>query len=200
MDTAILDEVYRFWFGTPSGPDDFPADKAPIWFQPNPAVDAEIGRTFGPAIPEAAAADWDIGALSPHQQVGLVVLLDQFPRNVHRTSAEAFAYDPAAKRIAAGILALGPSPRSTAERAFLLLPFEHSEAVADQDRAVLLAAQLVADAPPSSLDFARSVLDYATKHRDLIRRFGRFPHRNEWLARPTTEEEAAFLKEHGRGF
>ena len=132
--------------------------------------------------------------------VGLVVLFDQFPRNINRHSGAAFARDERAREIAGELIAGGIERFYLAERNFLILPFSHSENVADQDYATMLAAAEAVSAPPSFITFARLALDFATKHRDLIRRFGRYPHRNAMLGREDTPEEAAFLAEHGRGF
>jgi uncharacterized protein (DUF924 family) len=198
---SLLDEVHYFWFGA-LGAADAPAAMAQVqkWFRRDDAFDTAIRERFGAAIAPAADADWDLPALTQAQQVGLVVLLDQFPRNIHRDSGEAFACDARARGIAAVVVAAGLARFHPQERRFVLLPFEHSEAVADQDRAVLLAAQAIALAPPAALEPARIDLDFATRHRDVIRRFGRFPHRNAVLGRESTPEEEAFLNEHGRGF
>lgn len=200
MDAAILREAHRYWFGPLKTPTDQVEGGVDKWFRGGEAVDAEIREKFGAAIAPAAAADWDFGRLTREEQVGLVIMLDQFPRNIFRVSAEAFAYDPAARRYARMCLEEGVERFFLVERGFLLLPFEHSEDVADQDLSVALAADLAISAPPDQKEGYRMMLDYATRHRDVIRRFGRFPHRNEALGRASTEEEIAFMKEHGRGF
>jgi uncharacterized protein (DUF924 family) len=133
------------------------------------------------------------------EQVGLVILLDQFPRQIHRDSGDAFAYDAKALSIARRLLAAGPDRFWPVERTFVALPFEHSEDIADQDYAVLLFAAEAVAAPADARDGLRMALDFATKHRDIIRKFGRFPHRNAALGRESTPEEVEFLK-GGRGF
>ncbi len=198
--TAILDEVHRYWFGELSGPAPFPKEKSEIWFRQSDATDSYIRAHFGDAIAPAVAEHWDLHRLTREQQVGLVVLLDQFPRNIFRSSGEAFACDVHARTVADRLLAHGHGRYHLIERMFLYLPFEHGEAMADQIRSMRLYEDLLADAPEDQRQFYKGVLDFAAKHRDLIARFGRFPHRNVMLGRETTPEEAAFLKEHGRGF
>jgi uncharacterized protein (DUF924 family) len=105
-----------------------------------------------------------------------------------------------ARGIARRLIAGGLDRFGHMERMLLTLPFQHSEEAADQDLSVLLVAEQAVRAPESVREFWRRVLDFATKHRDLIRRFGRYPHRNAMLERESTPEEVAFLEEHGRGF
>jgi uncharacterized protein (DUF924 family) len=200
MDRKILEDVYRYWFGTLSDPDDYPEKKSDIWFKQSDATDGYIRETFGAAIPDALAERWDVAALVREEQMGLVILLDQFPRNIFRTTGEAFAYDAKARTIARLLITLGRERFFRTERIFLYLPFEHSEDVVDQDLAVFLFAEDALSAPDSWKDRSRLNLDYATKHRDLIRKFGRFPHRNVMLGRSPTPEEEAFLAANGRGY
>jgi len=202
MDRSVLQDIYRYWFGALSGPDDVPVEKSEIWFKQSDETDAFIRDTFGWALPIAVAIDWDLAALTREEQIALVVLFDQFPRNIFRTSGEAFAYDAKARAVAGALIGMfgGRERFHFIERAFLNLPFEHSEDIADQDYSVLIFSEDAVAAPAPLKDRFRLFLDFATKHRDLIRRFGRFPHRNEMLGRETTPEEAAFLSEHGRGY
>jgi uncharacterized protein (DUF924 family) len=200
VETKILDDIYRYWFGELAGPEDHPDDKAGIWFKRSDDTDAFIRENFGAAIPAAAKCDWNLAELTREQQIALVVLLDQFPRNIFRTTGEAFAYDPKARAVARELLKLGGDHFYFAERSFLYLPFEHSEDTVDQDLSVLLFAEAAVAAPAALKDHFRMFLDYATKHRDLIRKFGRFPHRNGVLGRDPTPDEETFLKEQGRGF
>jgi len=170
--------VLAFWRA--AGPDK--------WFVKDAAFDAAIRGKFL-ATYEAAAAGtlaWDD---DPEGALALVIVLDQFPRNMFRASARAFAADPLARTITARAIARGFDQQVVvAERSFFYLPFEHSEALADQERGVALnRASGDADA-----------LKWAEIHADIIRRFGRFPHRNKVLGRATTTEEQAFLD--GGGF
>ena len=199
MDKKILGDIYRYWFGSLSGADDFPKEKSEIWFKQSDATDSFIRDSFGAFIPEAAKVEWNLAELTREEQIALVVLFDQFPRNIFRTSGEAFAYDAKARDLARRLID-GRRRFHRVERSFLFLPFEHSEDSADQDFSVLLFAEEAVSAPESWIEHSRDYLDYATRHRDLIRKFGRFPHRNAVLGRPSTPEEEAFLNEHGRGY
>ena len=199
MERKILGEVYRYWFGSLSEPDEFPKEKSEIWFKQSDATDSFIRDRFGAFIPEAAKVEWNLAELTREEQIALVVLFDQFPRNIFRTSGEAFAYDGKARDLARGLID-GRRRFHRVERSFLFLPFEHSEDSADQDLSVFLFAEDAVSAPESWTGTSRLYLDYATRHRDLIRKFGRFPHRNAVLGRPSTPEEEAFLNEHGRGY
>lgn len=158
------------------------------WFSKNDAVDAEIREQFG-ALHAAAAqgrfAGWESEAPGA---LALVVVLDQFPRNIYRGSAEAFATDPLARAVAGRAIARGfDRAVPDAERLFFYLPLMHSETLADQERCCALCR---------ALDDT-GTLAYAEIHADIIRRFGRFPHRNAALGRATTPAEQAFLDSGG---
>ncbi len=200
MDLKVLDDIHGYWFGDP--PEEPPGqERTKRWFQPGEEIDAHIRDTWGRYLDEARARDWDVQALTRQQQVGLVILLDQFPRQIFRQSGQAFAYDEKARSIARPLVADGGWRRfRVCEQTFVLLPFEHSEDVADQDLSVLYYAECAVAAPEAEKERTRGTLDYATRHRDIIRKFGRFPHRNSVLGRESTEAEAKFLAEHGRGF
>lgn len=198
---SVLRQVHHFWFGPLAGPEDFPAERAPIWFERRDTTDAAIRTAFGRDLDAIAAHRWRLDALTPEERVGLVVALDQFPRNLFRNDGRAFAHDPTARRLARRIVDHGAvDAYRPVERVFLLLPFQHSEHLADQDFSVAEYLLLMRAAPEAQRDIYASFLDFAEKHRALIRRFGRFPHRNADLGRASTPEEAAFLAEHGRGY
>jgi uncharacterized protein (DUF924 family) len=200
LETKILGEIHDFWFGKLTGPFDYPKEKSEIWFKKSDETDDYIRNTFGSYVAEAARSEWDLDALTREEQVGLVILLDQFPRNVFRTSGESFAYDPTARAIARRLVERGRERFFLIERAFLCLPFEHSEDMADHDYSVFLASEAALAAPEALKSTFRNFLSYATKHRDVIVKFGRYPHRNQLLGRESTPEEEAFIEEHGRGF
>ncbi len=197
MDRQILRDVHDYWFGDLKGPP--PQELVDRWFKPSEEVDNHIRETFGPHLDEARDTDWKLSELTREEQMGLIVMLDQFPRQIWRKSGEAFAYDSKALSIARELVAGGTDRFRPAERTFLFLPFEHSEDVADQDESVMLYAIGAVNAPEEAKAGVRNTLDFATKHRDVIRKFGRFPHRNAMLGRESTPEEVEFLK-GGRGF
>lgn len=189
----VAREVLEFWFGPLGHPERGSPRKA--WFEKNVGFDEEIGRRFGARLDAAASGQLDGLAAFPDGALALCVLLDQFPRNLFRGQARAFAYDAKARDVARGAIERGfDLVLSPVERVFLYLPFEHSEDLADQKRAVTLFQSLPA------MPGRREYLDYAVRHRDVIARFGRFPHRNAALGRPSTPEEAAFLEQPGSSF
>ena len=158
------------------------------WFKHSRAFDEAIRLKFEPVHHAAARGEYDRWAETAQGALALLILLDQFPRNLFRGSAHSYATDGKARAIARGAVARGFHREVEPElRQFFVLPFEHSEAMADQDEAARLAAEL---ADP---DIAK----WAAIHRDIIARFGRFPHRNAALGRETTSAEQAFLDEGG---
>jgi uncharacterized protein (DUF924 family) len=184
------DAVHAFWFQ--GEPDRFRADP---WFRRSDAFDEAIRARFAALLDPAGELALSAWTATPRGTLALVLVLDQFPRNLYRGSPLAFASDPMARAVARAALAAGIERHLTkVERAFLYLPFEHSEHLADQDASVDLFTT-IADHPEMP-----TVLDYALRHRDVIRRFGRFPHRNAALGRPSTPEEEAYLAEPGSGF
>lgn len=192
--------VLTTWFGSDAIVEPIEPAFRRRWFVPDPAFDEEIRARFGGLIEEASGGGLRAWEESPRGALALVLLLDQFTRNVHRESARAFAADPVARGVAERALARGfDRAVPFAARAFFYLPFEHGETLAQQDRSVALFDALAAEASPEQAAGARELCDYAQKHRAVIARFGRFPHRNKVLGRESTAEEEEFLK-GGRGF
>jgi len=172
--------VLRFWF------DEHGKD----WFVKNPAFDAEVRERFLDVHEAAAAGKLAHWAEAPRSCLALVIVLDQFPRNMFRGEARAFATDGPARAAARVILERGWNRHmSQSEQLFAYLPFEHSESLADQD----LACALMKGFDPEQYR-------YALRHREIIGRFGRFPHRNGILGRESTAAEIEFLKLPGSGF
>lgn len=192
-DASTPDAILAFWF---EGDRNAFRER---WFKPDPAFDAAIRERFGGLVAPAAAGAFDSWAATPHGALALCLLLDQFPRNLHRGTALAFACDPKAREIArAAVLRDRHDLRLTAtERTFLYLPFEHSEDMADQDLSVALFEGL-RDDPAQRMPGGS--IDYAWRHWHVIREFGRFPHRNAALGRESTAAERAFLARPGAGF
>ena len=189
-----IDELLGFWFGAAPGSPDY-GRKREVWFEENTAFDAEVRRYLGAAHGAAAMARLDAWAESARGALALVILLDQVPRNIFRGEARCFATDEKARGVAAAALARGyDRALMPVERMFLYLPFEHSERIEDQRRSLELFASLEADPATAGC------LGWASRHHDVIARFGRFPHRNAALGRATTPEEAAFLAEPGSSF
>jgi uncharacterized protein (DUF924 family) len=187
-------EVLDFWFGTPGTAEHGRARD--LWFTKRAGTDALIRTRFGALIEAALRGDCDawIDSGSQRGALALIVVLDQFTRNAFRDTPRAFAGDAKALRLAAELVASGQDRKlSLHERWFAYLPFEHAESLALQDRSVALFEQLAQDG-------LAEPLDWAVRHRDVIARFGRFPHRNALLGRPSTAEENAFLTQPGARF
>lgn len=172
------EEVVKFWLE--AGPK--------RWFAKDAAFDAELAEKFGAALAEARGGRLDHWAETPAGAVGLVILLDQISRNIHRGSPLAFAGDAKALALAKASIARGDHQKLPPNQAqWLILPFEHSEDIEDQRRCVALF-EAMGDA---------DLVKWAKLHLDIIEKFGRFPHRNEVLGRQSTEAELTFLKAGG---
>lgn len=185
---AVIDEVLDFWFT-------YEDDGEPVfrdeWFKTDPAFDAQIRTRFEDHYHWAERGHYDTLARKPLGSLALIILLDQVPRNLFRDGPEAYATD--AKALAhtrKSLLARHDRGLDWAQRMFLYMPLMHAEDLAAQERSVLLFATIPVDACVQS----------ALKHHGIIREFGRFPHRNDILGRPSTDAEKAFLAANGRGF
>jgi uncharacterized protein (DUF924 family) len=180
----LASEVLGFWFG--EGVEYGVAHKR--WFEKSPPFDAEVRRRFLPLHAELAGNEQWLEL--PHECLARIIVLDQFPRNMFRGTPRAFATDALALAAARHALAAGyDRDWLRVEKIFAYLPFEHSEALADQRRACELMRPL-----------GEEQYDYALRHKAIIERFGRFPHRNAILGRASTPEEIEFLKQPGSGF
>ena len=175
-DDSAIQAMIAFWFAA--------ATKA-RWYKATVAFDDECRQRFAALHEAAKAGELAPWAMSADGALALVLLLDQIPRNIHRGTALAFETDPKAVTVAAAAIEQGFDQALDPEkRAFLYLPFMHSEVLADQERSLVLNQALGSE----------KALAYAVDHADIIRRFGRFPHRNAILGRENTEEEQAFLE------
>ncbi len=195
--TAVLE----FWFGAdrPAALRD-PARNR-LWWRKNPATDADIRARFGTWVAAALAGRLHHWADEPGGLLALVLVADQFTRNIHRDTPAAFAGDPLALAWCRQALArCDDALLSAAEQAFLYMPLEHSENLADQDECVARFEELAAGAAPADRGALAGMLDYARRHREVIAGFGRFPHRNAILGRVSTAEELAFLQTPGSRF
>ena len=195
------DTLHAFWFGTSAQDAEVIASQSALWWQKQPAVDAHIRHRFAPLVERAATGELDNWLDELRGRLALILLTDQFPRNIWREQAAAFAFDVLALRWAKEALALGLDTRARAiERVFLYLPLEHSENLADQQHAVRLFDALAASVSSELRPAFDGFLDYARRHLEIIERFGRFPHRNAALGRETTAAEADFLRQPGSRF
>jgi uncharacterized protein (DUF924 family) len=182
---AVLD----FWFAGSATPRE-------EWFRKDAAFDALIAARFGTLVEQALAGGFAEGAREPHGALAQVIVLDQFTRNIFRDTPRAFAGDARALAAARAMVARGDDlALPPLQRLFVYLPFEHAEDRAVQHESLRLFAALKAvDASLADFD------DYARRHAEVIRRFGRFPHRNAQLGRESTAEEIQFLQQPGSRF
>ena len=202
MDTPAT--IHAFWFGATADEDDEPdivARQSALWWKKQPEVDAEIRLRFAPLVARAAVGELDDWLGSPRGRLALILLTDQFPRNIWRGQAAAFAFDVLALRWAKETIARGlDREMRPIERVFLYLPLEHSEDLADQRDAVRLFDALAGEVAPAARPAFAGYLDFARRHLEIIERFGRFPHRNAALGRETSAAEAEFLRQPGSAF
>ncbi|RBA23474.1 DUF924 family protein [Herminiimonas fonticola] len=199
META--DAIHEFWFGTDA--DDVKAadQKKKLWWSKDAAIDNIIVQRFEKSTLAAADGALDFWKTTPRGLLALILLTDQFPRNMYRGTANSFAYDHIALQLSLQALEQGVDQLlRPIERVFVYLPLEHSESIDDQERAVQLFEQLARDVVPAQKSTFDGFHQFAIRHRDIIARFGRFPHRNEILGRTSTEEEISFLKTAGSSF
>lgn len=182
-DTASIREILDFWF-LPLGDPGY-GKRREMWWDSTPALDAEIRTRFGALIDRAIAGELDHWRKSPDGALALTLLCDQFTRNIWRKTPRAFSGDAKARETARHALAnFYPGAYPTDVRLFFFMPFQHSEDLGDQDFCCTLFATL------SNPDNDK----HANDHRDIVARFGRFPHRNEVLGRASTAEELDYLK------
>jgi uncharacterized protein (DUF924 family) len=195
------DRILEYWFG--SNPDDAAVarEKADLWWKADPATDQEIRDRFGDLVEAAGRGELSGWAETPRGLLALILLTDQFPRNIFRKTPKAFAFDAAARTFCKhGIVRGFDLQLRPIERVFHYLPLEHSEALEDQDESVRLYAELAQLVPAGQKALFEGYLRFAERHRDIVQRFGRFCHRNAILGRPSRPEEVEFLKQPGSSF
>ncbi len=192
--------VLHFWFGDERNAEIATTAQDKRWWKKRPEVD-EACKAFHQDIERAYAGEYDEWRLDPSRDLARIILLDQLPRNIFRGSGQAFAYDHrAVEWVLAGIQAGRPEQLPPIMRWFYYLPLMHAEALDVQERQVKLFEALRDEVSPSARPKYEDILGYAVRHRDIVARFGRFPHRNELLGRESTAEEVAFLAQPGSRF
>jgi uncharacterized protein (DUF924 family) len=195
------DDVLEFWF---------PADSAranKLWWGKDPRLDAEIQERFGATLAAAKVGELDAWAASARGRAALIIVLDQLSRNIFRGDARTYENDEQAVALTLEGVARGHDLEiQPIERLFFYMPLEHSEQLEQQERCIELMRQLAADVAselgvePGRRDRFIGFIDYAVRHRDIVARFGRFPHRNALLGRASTVEEIEFLGQLGSSF
>lgn len=189
----LIAAVLEFWFGRPED-DEYGAMRM-AWFEKNPAFDADIRRRFLADHGRIAAGDLDHLAATAEGALALIIVLDQFSRNMFRDQPEMYATDHKARALAKSAVDNGFDQQlMPVQRVFVYLPFEHCETLANQNVSIELFEAL----PP--IPNRDEGIKSALRHREIIERFGRFPHRNHILGRKSTPEEAEFLKEPNSSF
>lgn len=192
------ERILSFWFGDSA---DETKERATRWWKKDPLFDDEVRAQFESDLLRAARGELDSWLDEPESSVAFVVLLDQFSRNIHRDTPEAFAQDERALAATLRGLERGFDARlSPVQRYFFYMPMMHAEDRAVQRRSVEAFEKLAQEKNTGFDGMLRGAADYARRHRDIVERFGRFPHRNNLLERTTTAEEAAFLLTPGSSF
>ncbi|HSC09200.1 MAG TPA: DUF924 family protein [Steroidobacteraceae bacterium] len=192
---AVLD----FWFADAAKSAAALAERMKFWFGMDTAAEVRaqdelIRSRFADLVDQAVRGELDSWAASPQGRLALILVLDQLPRNIHRGTARAFAGDAAALALTLeGIKSGADRLLDACERVFFCMPLQHAESLAVQEKAVEVFGSLVRAADDEQRAFVESCLPYAIVHRDIVRRFGRFPHRNAILGRESTPAERAYL-------
>lgn len=195
-----LAQVHRYWFGGCDSDLEIIRQKGKLWFVKNDLVDQSIREQFSDLVELAARQRIRVDGLDSHLQLAVILLLDQFTRNIYRNDPGSFSSDLLALNLATDLLGRPDNLLRPIEKAFLYLPFEHSEELDDQKKAVALYRNLHESVAENLKEPFAGFFDYAVRHRDIIMRFGRFPHRNKILGRLSTVEEIAFLSQPGSSF
>jgi uncharacterized protein (DUF924 family) len=193
--------ILHFWFGSDADDAAVAKERANLWWSKNKETDDQIRRRFEIYIILAASEQMKDWLATPRGRLALILLTDQFPRSIYRDTARAFSCDEKALRwCIEGLKQKVDRDLRPIERVFFYLPLEHAEYIEHQDLSVKCFSELVSTIPAEQRPVFEEYLDYALRHRQIIERFGRFPHRNEMLGRESTAEELAFLEEQGSSF
>lgn len=191
------EQILHFWFTDLQSPNDYPEEQSKIWFNGGPEVDQEIRERFESLLVKAKNEELIQWKETPRGRLALIILLDQFSRNIYRGTAKAFAFDAMALQLALEGLELKEDLQLyPIERAFFYLPLEHAEDLSIQELSLEKFFQLAEQVPSTLEKIFHSYAKYAKSHYETIVKFGRFPHRNAALGRESTEEEIEFLRPH----
>jgi len=199
-------EVLDFWFGAGPHTPERLAERSTFWFGGDDAAavaarDVEIRTRLEPLLERASRGEFANWAASPKRRLALIILFDQVPRNAYRGTAAAFAFDREALMLAfEGMQIAADAALEPLERLFFYLPLEHAESMEAQDAAVEALDRLVGESPAELRDYIAYCATFARKHREVIAKFGRFPHRNAVLKRESTRAEMEWLASDGERF
>ncbi|MGE4615523.1 MAG: DUF924 family protein [Gammaproteobacteria bacterium] len=188
------DSILEFWFGTSRGDPEALAERNAIWFTPDEAFDQKVRGRFSSHLEQAARGEYKLWKLTPRGTLALIIIFDQFPRNIYRSTPQAFTYDERALALCRDGVAMGIDRElDVIERTFFYLPLEHAEDLNAQDKSLVCFEKLDADAPAPLKAITADYLQDAASHREIVRRFGRFPHRNLVLGRTSTPAEIEWI-------
>lgn len=197
---TIVDAILQFWFGTLENDHQLPEEKSQIWFKKSDPTDQLIRDQFEAELLQAikSTENWEN---TPRGTLALIILFDQFSRNLYRDSAKAFAQDPQAIALSLqGLEAEMDQALRPIERLFFYMPLMHSEMLENQKKCLRCFENLLENSPPELKEWVTRSLQSAHQHCEIIERFGRFPHRNQALGRVSTPEEEQFLEQPGSRF
>ena len=200
-DQRIAEDILDYWFGdSVKDPSKAPGRMA-FWFDADPERDAEMRDRWGELVLAASEGKLDFWTRTPRGRLAVLILLDQMRRNIYRGTAEAFRHDGRARYLMRdGVSRLMDLKLTPIERVFFYMPLQHAESLDDQELAVDRFLQLEREVANDHREIFAGFRKYAQLHRDIIARFGRFPHRNAILGRRDTSEEAAWLAGGGERF
>ncbi len=194
-------DVLEFWFGDRDDQAAVIRQRSALWWGKGDALDADIRQRFAALTQQALAGELTAWTHAPANLLALVIVCDQFPRNMYRGTPAAFAGDPLAHELVLQALAAGWDQQlSPIERVFLYMPLEHAEDLASQQRCVKLNQALCDEVDPALRESFQNFVKFAQQHLEIIARFGRFPHRNAILGRQSSPEEAEFLQQPNSSF
>lgn len=193
--------ILKYWFGDDSDDAVVAERRSSLWWSKNPTTDDEIRTRFGRLVLAAESGDLDDWQATTDGRLALILLTDQFPRNIYRGTADAFRFDRIALDLCLDGLESGlDKDLRPIQKVFFYLPLEHSENLEHQHRCVRLFRDLAAEVSADLKNLFERYVDYALRHQVIIERFGRFPHRNPILGRQSTSEEIRFLKQPDSSF
>lgn len=193
--------VHEFWFGTDADDAAVIKQQSALWWSKDPDTDDALRRRFEPTLNAAAQHNLNAWAETPRGLLALILLTDQFPRSVYRDTPKAFVFDAVARAWCLdGLARKVDHALRPIERVFFYLPLEHAESLEQQEQSVRLFQGLLRDVPSAQRSLFEGYLEFAVRHRDVIARFDRFPHRNAIFGRLSTPQELEFLAQPGASF
>jgi uncharacterized protein (DUF924 family) len=201
LNTKTINQITAFWLGSSLDSPELAAARREWWYRGGAAVDDDIRRRFGALLPKACNGELAAWLTTAEGALALILLLDQFTRNLYRSTPEAYVGDALAFDVVYEAIELNLDEElHPVARIWLYHPFHHAECVAQQDEGLALLNAVLQAAPPTWHAYVQRSIDGWTSHRDIVARFGRFPHRNKVLGRSSTAEERAFMDEDGNTY